>query len=88
MGRLRGYGLQKRNARILAKEPLCRRCKRLGYVKEATAVDHEVPLAKGGTEADSNLRPLCDDCHKIVTAEQFGLRVRQRIGADGWPVAD
>jgi 5-methylcytosine-specific restriction protein A len=84
--RLRGSGLQKRNAGILAKEPLCRRCKALGYIKAAEEVDHIVPLALGGTEAHTNLRPLCGDCHKVVTAEQFGHRERLPIGADGWPM--
>lgn len=83
--RLRGYGLQKRNARILAREPLCRRCKAMGYIKAAEEVDHILPLAQGGKESDSNLRPLCGDCHKVVTAEQFGHRPRQAIGLDGWP---
>ena len=29
--------------------------------------DHIVPLTEGGTEDDSNIQPLCDDCHTRKT---------------------
>ncbi len=47
--------------------------------------DHIVPLAHGGSDEDSNIRSLCREHHLMRTAEQFGLRRKVRIGADGWP---
>jgi 5-methylcytosine-specific restriction protein A len=54
-------------------------------VTPSTVPDHIVPLAKGGSDADDNIRCLCADCHRDVTAEQFGYRKKPRIGLDGWP---
>lgn len=60
-------------------------CKAEGRTTEATVPDHIVPLAKGGTDTDDNIRCLCADHHQQVTAEQFGFRKRPKIGLDGWP---
>lgn len=49
--------------------------------------DHIVPLTKGGSDDDSNIRCLCADCHEVRTAEQFGYRRRIEVNADGWPCA-
>nr|WP_132882306.1 HNH endonuclease signature motif containing protein [Sphingomonas sp. JUb134] len=54
----------------------------------ATVVDHIVPLAKGGSDEDENTRNLCDPCHQVVTAEQFGHQVARGargVGRDGRP---
>lgn len=82
--RIRGRKGQWLRRRRLAREPLCRICKSKGLVVEATVPDHILPLAKGGTDTDDNIRCLCDHCHLDVTREQFGVMV---IGADvdGWP---
>ena len=61
-------------------------CKAKGLTTLATVPDHIIPLTKGGTEDASNIRCLCAECHRDATAHQFGHRVRQAIGADGWPV--
>lgn len=37
-------------------------------------IDHEVPLEQGGSNDDSNLRPLCDECHKAKTAREASIR--------------
>ncbi|WP_425304587.1 HNH endonuclease [Sandarakinorhabdus limnophila] len=71
---------------ILAAEPLCRLCLAKGRVAVAVEIDHEVPLAKGGTDDPANLRPLCRDCHLDATCRQFGRRPKPRIGNDGWPI--
>jgi 5-methylcytosine-specific restriction protein A len=55
-------------------------------VTEAEVIDHIVPLALGGTDDDSNCRALCHPCHEKRTAEQFGHRIKQEIGLDGWPM--
>ena len=85
--RIRGRkGIALRKARLAA-EPLCRRCKERGLITAATVPDHIVPLALGGEDVDSNIRCLCGPCHQEVTAEQFGHRVKQEIGLDGWPTS-
>lgn len=63
----RGYGSEWTRLRrlVLDEEPTCRLCN-----NESTTVDHIVPLAKGGTHRRSNLRALCERCHRRVTGEQ------------------
>src|SRR3546814_4445505 len=56
-----------------------------GVITAATAPDHIVPLALGGSDDDSNVRCLCPECHLERTREQFGHRARSTIGEDGWP---
>src|SRR3546814_3972339 len=61
--RLRGRrGVEQRRRRLQA-EPLCRDCKAKGVITAATAPDHIVPLALGGSDDDSNVRCLCPECH-------------------------
>lgn len=85
-GRIEGRrGQHLRKARLDA-EPLCRLCKAKGLVRVATVPDHIKPLAHGGTDTDDNIRCICDDCHREVTAQQFGHRKRQQYGPDGWPI--
>ena len=84
--RLRGHaGVAQRKRRLARTNYLCERCLP-ERVTVATVVDHIHPLALGGTDEDSNTRNLCDECHAVVTAEQFGHRKRKRIAVDGWPV--
>lgn len=87
VARLRGRAGMKQRARRLAIEPLCRDClaKTPSRVTAATVPDHIIPLAKGGTDTDDNIRCLCADCHIVRTREQFGQRVIRRVGVDGWP---
>lgn len=67
-------------------EPLCRDCASAGIVREATVPDHIVPLTRGGSDEDSNIRCLCAECHAKRTAEQFGQRRTVAVGPDGWPI--
>ena len=71
---LRGYdwAWQKRAKRILAGEPLCRACLDLGIATIATEVDHILPKAKGGTDEEDNLQPLCTPCHIAKTIAEAG----------------
>lgn len=85
--RLRGRRAVAQRLHRLQAEPLCRDCKSRGIVREATVPDHIVPLTKGGSDDDSNIRCLCADCHEVRTAEQFGYRRRIEVNADGWPCA-
>jgi len=85
--RIRGrLGLKLREQRLYA-EPLCRDCKAEGRIRAASTPDHIIPLAKGGTDTDDNIRCLCAECHDKRTREQFGLRPpKQATGSDGWPL--
>ncbi len=84
--RLRGRRAVAQRLRRLRIEPLCRDCASTGIVREATVPDHIVPLARGGSDEDSNIRCLCSEHHAMRTAEQFGMRRKVRIGPDGWPI--
>lgn len=79
--RLRGRAGQAQRRRRLQNEPLCRDCADKGIVTASTVPDHIVPLAKGGSDDDSNIRCLCGPCHEIRTAEQFGHQHQARLGA-------
>lgn len=72
--RLRGRAGQAQRARRLKRtNGLCERCLERSVTRLATVVDHRIPLALGGEDADHNTRNLCDPCHDEVTAEQFGF---------------
>jgi 5-methylcytosine-specific restriction protein A len=82
--RLRGRALQRRNARVLREQPLCRRCAAQGRTTAATQVDHIVALARGGTDDHDNLQGLCSECHGIKTVEDRTGVVRG-CAVDGMP---
>lgn len=69
----RGYGSKWDviRVRVLKRDKgLCQLCLRAGVVREAKTVDHIIPKAHGGTDADSNLQSLCWPCHKAKTARE------------------
>ena len=93
--RLRGRkAVEQRRRRLGRHNGLCWRClgegrwKARGYkrVSVATIVNHIIPLAHGGSDEDGNTENLCRPCDLEVTAEQFGHKHKQAIGADGWPL--
>jgi len=65
-------------AEVLREEPACRICG-----AKASDVDHIVAVADGGTDARSNLRALCHEHHKQVTAAQS--RARRKRGREEAP---
>jgi 5-methylcytosine-specific restriction enzyme A len=83
--RIRGRRGQKLRRQRLEREPTCRLCAAEGIVKAATVPDHIQPLGKGGLDVDENVRGLCDDHHREVTAEEFGHKARPKIREDGRP---
>jgi 5-methylcytosine-specific restriction protein A len=89
-GRIRGRPLQRINAEVLRKQPLCVRCLEFGRIKLAEVVDHITPLAKEKVQDNPYLprQGLCRRCHDAKTASDFGLRQRTRVGADGYPIED
>ncbi|MCZ8323073.1 MAG: HNH endonuclease signature motif containing protein [Novosphingobium sp.] len=87
ISRKRGRRAVVQRLRRLKAEPLCRDCAAKGFVREATVPDHIVPLSRGGSDNDSNIRCLCADCHRTRTAEQFGSRRTVGTDPDGWPIA-
>lgn len=84
--RLRGRaGVAQRDRRLKRTNYLCEMCLPKRIVP-ADVVDHINPLALGGEDIDSNTRNLCHEHHSQVTAEQFGHKIKQEIGVDGWPL--
>lgn len=84
--RIRGLTNQQRRKRLFEREPLCRLCAAQGRVRVATIADHVVALVNGGADDETNLAPICADCHRQKTARDLGHRQRQATGADGWPI--
>ena len=62
--RVRGSANQQRRRALVIGHP-CARCGAL-----ATELDHVIALARGGTEAWSNLQPLCRACHQHKTSTE------------------
>ena len=69
--RMRGRKLQERRKRWFCMHPLCVKCEELGRVREATELDHVIPLHKGGPDDESNLQSLCGPCHKAKTLDDL-----------------
>lgn len=84
--RIRGSkGVAIRTRRLARSKGLCEHCLPKGKVRLATIVNHIIPLAHGGEDVDENTENLCKPCDDIVTAAEFGHRIKVEIGADGWP---
>jgi len=77
--RIRGRELQRRRARLFARQPWCVLCLKDGKYTRPTIRDHIVPLAEGGTEDASNEQAICQTCsdQKTHREAQRGLQ-RQR----------
>ena len=85
--RIRGSkGVKLRKRRLARSNYLCEHCRGKGRVSIATVVNHKVPLAHGGEDTDENTENLCTECDEIETARLFGTKVKQAMGADGWPI--
>lgn len=78
-----GNDWPERRKRVLLRDRyLCVRCKAKGKLTKAEQVHHIVHRSDGGSNDDANLESLCKDCH----GEAHGVRVKPRIGLDGWPI--
>lgn len=65
--RMRGGNLQRRNRRMLMRNPLCVLCLREGRTTEVEHWDHIIPLWEGGPDTEDNLQGLCAVCHERKT---------------------
>lgn len=92
--RTSGRKLQRQRTELFAREPLCRECKRQGFVTLAIIRDHIKPLAEGGMDDDDNIQPLCQACSDTKTEQerrrgigtsrhQFGTRAFPKGGGGG-----
>jgi 5-methylcytosine-specific restriction endonuclease McrA len=70
MGGLYDYRWQKRRARQLRDEPLCRICAALGRVVVAVVADHVVPHRGDPALFEGELQSLCKLCHDSVKQQQ------------------
>ncbi|WP_434091250.1 HNH endonuclease [Pseudomonas putida] len=59
----------------------CGECKRIGRLRGADEVDHIVPVAMGGTDAEGNLQAINHECHKVKTLRDAQAR-RQATAAE------
>lgn len=48
---------------------------------EATAIDHVIPLARGGSNWPANLRPACRSCNSAKGARSWRLYTKQKEAA-------
>ena len=62
-----GRTWKKIRARFLLRHPLCELCRSEGRLTAAEEVHHILPLAKDGSNDDSNLMALCKSCHSRIT---------------------
>jgi 5-methylcytosine-specific restriction protein A len=70
--RERGRSWQrKRETVLLGADCMCVLCK----VAAATEVDHVTPLEQGGSNSETNLQPLCHDCHAAKTKQEQRTRL-------------
>jgi 5-methylcytosine-specific restriction endonuclease McrA len=77
-----GRKRQQRNRRILAASDVCHICGDSG----ADAIDHVIPLARGGSEDESNLRPAHHDvppfCNRVKGAKDYAPIIRRSSSLD------
>lgn len=62
-------------ARRLAAEPLCRDCLLHDSERPSQEIDHIIPLSKGGSDDDANVRCLCKGCHAARTRMAYQAEV-------------
>ncbi|WP_180040470.1 HNH endonuclease [Acinetobacter sp. YH12218] len=66
--RNRGRSWRKLRLEVLLRDKYT--CQHCGLVSISLEVDHTIPLFLGGTDAMSNLKSLCVDCHKVKTSQE------------------
>lgn len=82
--RTRGRKWMRMRHVVLVEEPLCYVCGK----EPSVEVDHKKPICKGGTDDRDNLGGIGRRCHAKKTCADLGIRQRDRIGLDGYPIKD
>jgi 5-methylcytosine-specific restriction protein A len=84
--KLTGRPWRRLREQILVRDKyLCQLCRAAGRLREATEVDHMIPLSKEGTDKPSNLQSLCNECHERKSKAERGGHEPTPCGLDGWP---
>jgi 5-methylcytosine-specific restriction endonuclease McrA len=74
MPRVRGRAWMEARRRVaLAHDYRCAGCGCV-WVPHRDQIDHKMPLEQGGSNDDSNLQPLCSDCHERKTSAEAAAR--------------
>lgn len=81
---LNGGKWQRLRAHVLAVEPLCRHCAKMGLTTPALDVDHIDN--NPNNNRPENLQALCHGCHSRKTQQDMGKKTGYSFGADGMPV--
>jgi len=76
--RVRGRELQRRRARLHARQPWCAICRQPLLTLNAMIRDHRIPLAEGGLDDETNEQPLCASCSKTKTESESKRGVARR----------
>lgn len=72
--RMTGRRLQKRNARLKRRNPVCVECLKAGVIREAQEMDHIQPLRDHGPDHEKNIQGLCKECHRAKSARENAER--------------
>jgi 5-methylcytosine-specific restriction endonuclease McrA len=65
--------MAKRQRVALAHDYQCQGCGR-AWLSYRDQIDHRIPREQGGSNDESNLQPLCKDCHDTKTAAEAKAR--------------
>ena len=88
MGKRYGPLHEKWRKLILARDPRCVLCEKMGVLSPATVADHIVPIeiAPERQYDMSNGQGLCAPCHNSVKQAEEKRGYANDVGGDGWPV--
>lgn len=65
--------MAKRQRVALAHGYQCAGCGR-AWLSHKDQIDHRIPREQGGSNEESNLQPLCNECHQAKTAAEAKAR--------------
>lgn len=80
--RMVGGSWTKTRERILTRDQglcRCRACQESGRLRQASIVDHRVPLYAGGTNADENLVSVHPECHALKSEAEAAERAGRSV---------
>lgn len=71
--------MAKRQRVALAHDYRCVTCGR-AWIAYKDQIDHHIPREQGGSNDESNLRPMCNECHAAKTASEAAHRAGKTGG--------